>query len=290
MRRSRALYPVAPARALFAAFVLVATLATPAIADVPARRVITLAPHLAEMVFATGAEAALVGTVEYSDYPAAARAIPRVGDAFRLDRERIMSLRPDLVLAWDGGTPVAVIEQLRGDGHAVAVIGGDTLGSVADALEQIGRLTGSETTASLQAARYRDELAVLRERYHRAAILPTFFQISEQPLYTVTGQQIISQAIDLCGGRNVFADLPGLVAQVSAEAVVAADPRVMLATAGAGDDPLARWRRFQDLAAVSAGHLYLVDGDLVSRPGPRLLIGVSQICESLEASRGRSDG
>ncbi len=287
MTRSARRDPAAPAWARFVAFVFIATLATAAVSDVPARRVITLAPHLAEIVFAAGAGPALVGTVEYSDYPQAARDIPRVGDAFRLDRERIMSLRPDLVLAWGGGTPVAVIEQLRGDGHTVVVIGGDTLGSVADALEQIGRLTGSETTAAEKAARYRGELTALRERYRGDATLPTFFQISEQPLYTVTGRQIISQAIDLCGGRNVFADLPGLVAQVSAEAVVAAEPRVMLATAGAGDDPLARWRRFQDLAAVRFGHLYLVDGDLVSRPGPRLLIGVSQICERLEASRGR---
>lgn len=278
--------PAAPAWARFVAFLFAAGLATAAASDVPARRVITLAPHLAEIVFAAGAGTTLVGTVEYSDYPQAARDIPRVGDAFRLDRERIMSLRPDLVLAWGGGTPVAVIEQLRGDGHTVVVIGGDSLGSVADALEQIGRLTGSDTTAAVQAARYRGELTALGERYRGDTILPTFFQISEQPLYTVTGRQIISQAIDLCGGRNVFADLPGLVAQVSAEAVVAADPRVMLATAGAGDDPLARWRRFQDLAAVRHGHLYRVDGDLVSRPGPRLLIGVRQICERLEASRG----
>lgn len=280
--------PAAPVWACFLVFVFIATLATAAASDVPARRVITLAPHLAEIVFAAGAGTTLVGTVEYSDFPPAARDVLRVGDAFRLDRERIMSLRPDLLLAWGGGTPVAVIEQLRGDGHTVVVIGGDTLEAVADALERIGGLTGTETTAAAQAARYRGELMALRERYRSDAALPTFFQISAQPLYTVTGQQIISQAIDLCGGRNVFAGLPGLVAQVSAEAVVAADPRVMLATGGAGEDPLARWRRFQDLAAVRQGHLYLVDGDLVSRPGPRLLLGVRQICARIEDSRGSS--
>jgi len=253
-------------------------------------RVITLAPHLAELVYAAGAGDTLVGTVEYSDFPDAALRLPRVGDAFRLDRERILSLQPDLLLAWQGGTPAAVIEQLRGDGYQVVLIGGPSLASVADALEQIGRLTGHSDTAARSASTYRQALAALSERYAARAVRRTFFQVSERPLYTVTAAQIISQAITLCGGENVFADLPGLAAQVSAESVVAANPQVMMATAGGDGDPLARWERFEDLAAVRDGHLYLVNGDLVSRPGPRLLTGVAQICEYLEMSRtGSSD-
>jgi iron complex transport system substrate-binding protein len=255
-----------------------------------APRIITLAPHLAEMVYAAGAGDTLVGTVEYSDFPDAVLQLPRVGDAFRLDRERILSLQPDLLLAWQGGTPAAVIDQLRGDGYEVVLIGGSSLASVADALEQIGRLTGRVDTAERSASAYRQELAALRDRYAARAVRRTFFQISERPLYTVTAAQIISQAIALCGGENVFADLPGLAAQVSAEAVVAANPQVMMATAGGAGDPLARWQRFEDLAAVRDGHMYLVNGDLVSRPGPRLLSGVAQICEYLEMSRsGGSD-
>ncbi len=249
-------------------------------------RVITLSPHLAELVYAAGAGETLVATVEYSDFPDAARQLPRVGDAFRLDRERILSLEPDLLLAWDGGTPAAVIEQLRGDGYEVVVTGGPTLASVADALEQIGRLTGYEEAAAGRAKAYRRELSALTDRYAGRDVLRTFFQISERPLYTVTGAQIISQAIELCGGENVFADLPGLAAQVSAEAVVAADPQVILATADGDSDPLARWHRFEHLKAVSDGHLYLINRDLVSRPGPRILAGVEQICECLQGSRG----
>jgi len=255
--------------------------------DTPARRVITLAPHLAELVFAAGAGETLVGTVEYSDFPEPARRLPRVGDAFRLDRERITSLQPDLLLAWAGGTPVTVIEQLRNDGYTVEVIGGDTLDSVADALERIGGLTGSEATATPGAEAFRRELAGLRQRYAGRPELRAFFQVSERPLYTVTGRQIISQAMTLCGGHNVFEDLPGLVAQVSAERVLAADPEIMLATADAGEEALARWREFESIAAVRAGHLFLVDGDLISRPGPRMLAGIGQICERMEASRAR---
>jgi iron complex transport system substrate-binding protein len=276
--------PVALAGALL---LLLSHAALSGTGDAPARRVITLAPHLAELVFAAGAGGTLVGTVEYSDFPEPARRLPRVGDAFSLDRERITSLQPDLLLAWGGGTPVTVIEQLRDDGYPVEVIGGDSLDSIAYALEQIGRLTGSEVTATPRAEEFRRELARLRQRYSGRPVLRAFFQISERPLYTVTGRQIISQAMTLCGGRNVFEALPGLVAQVSAERVLAADPEVMLATADAGEEALARWREFDSIAAVRAGHLYLVDGDLISRPGPRMLAGIGQICERMEASRER---
>jgi iron complex transport system substrate-binding protein len=257
--------------------------------DAPARRLITLAPHLAELVYAAGAGQALVGTVEYSDFPEAARRLPRVGDAFQLDRERILSLQPDMLLAWDGGTPVMVIERLRSDGFPVEVIGGATLDSIARALERIGRLAGTEATATARAREFRQELDDLRQRYGGRPVLRAFFQISARPLYTVTGRQIISQAMTLCGGRNVFAEAPGLVAQVSAESVLAADPQVILATAGGDDDALAWWREFGSMAAVRRGNLYLVDADLVSRPGPRLPAGIGQICERIETARERSD-
>lgn len=258
--------------------------------DPPARRVITLAPHLAELVFAAGAGDTLVGTVDYSDFPEPASRLPRVGDAFRLDRERITGLQPDLLLAWGGGTPVTVIEQLRDDGYPVEVIVGDSLDSVAEALERIGRLTGSEATATPRAEEYRQALADLRQRYAGRPALRAFFQVSERPLYTVTGRQMISQAMALCGGRNVFEALPGLVAEVSAERVLAADPEIMLATADAGDESLARWREFDSIAAVRNGHLYMVDGDLISRPGPRILAGIGQICARMEAARGHPGG
>jgi iron complex transport system substrate-binding protein len=249
-------------------------------------RIVVLSPHLAELVFDAGAGAALVGAVEYTDFPEAAREVPRVGDAFRIDRERVAGLAPTLILAWGGGTPRQVIQQLRDDGYRVEVIESDTLEAVAAALRQIGELAGTSETARARADAYLKNLAALRVRYEGRRRIRVFFQIAERPLYTVTGEQTIGQLVELCGGANVFRDLPGLAPAVSMESVVAADPEVMLATGDGSGEPLAAWRRFPGISAVRNDQLYTVNGDHVSRATLRLLEGAREVCARLEQSRG----
>jgi iron complex transport system substrate-binding protein len=258
--------------------------ATGAAAD--AQRIVTLAPHLGELVYDAGAGERLVGVIAYSDFPPEARELPRVGDAFGVKREVVAGLRPDLILAWDGFTPPAIVASLEEDGHRVVVIGARTPEDVADALLAIARLTGTEATARPAAERYRRALAALADAHAAARPIRVFVQLAARPLYTVSDRQMIGQVVRLCGGENVFGGLDGLTPVVGPEAVVAADPEVMLGTGDDGAaDPWSRWREFPTLTAVAAGQLYAVNADHVTRPSLRLARGAAEICDYLDRAR-----
>jgi iron complex transport system substrate-binding protein len=259
-----------------------------ATAPAPAQRIVTLSPDLAELVYTVGAGDRLVGTIEYSDFPPEAKSVPRVGDAFGLDFERLGALRPDLVLAWDGGTPERWIERLRELGYRVETLGVRRLEDVAVELEQIGRFTGREDAARAAAREYLDRLSALRARYASAERVTVFFQISTQPLYTVGAPHAISAMIELCGGRNIFDDLSSLAADVSAEAVLGRDPQVIIAGDDAGDGALEGWRRWPALTAVVNDNLYSVRAELVTRSSTRLIGGVEEICAALARARERN--
>jgi iron complex transport system substrate-binding protein len=250
----------------------------------PATRVVTLAPHLAELVHAAGAGDLLVAVSEYSDFPAAVRELPRVGDAFRVDLERLVALRPELIIVWGSGNPQALQDRVAGLGVPMLVFEPRELADVARHLELIGRATGRDAAARTAATRYRERLAALRAAHAGAAPLSVFYQISDQPLYTVNGQHPISQMLSLCGGRNVFAGLGPLAPVVSEEAVVQADPEVIIT----GSQPVAelarRWGRWPGLRAA-AGGLHSVDADLVARVTPRVLDGIVALCAALDATR-----
>ncbi|HWP95096.1 MAG TPA: cobalamin-binding protein [Gammaproteobacteria bacterium] len=250
---------------------------------VPARRVVTLAPHLTELVYAAGAGATLVGADRYSDYPPAARELPRIGDAFQQDAERILALAPDLVLAWGSGTPRAAIDRLAGLGLAVVALEPRGLEDIARQLLLIGELTGHATTAQHAADTYRARLAALRERHAGRAPVKVFYQVSAQPLYTVNGAHTISELLALCGGINVFADLEVLAPVVALEAVLARAPEAIVTGYAAAE--LDMWRRFPELPAVAHGNLFVIDGSLVARATPRLLEGGERLCAVLEQAR-----
>lgn len=254
----------------------------------PVTRVATLAPHLTELVFAVGAGPALVGRDSWSDHPPAAQAVPSIGDAFRLDLERLVASRAQAVLAWGGGTPVAVIEKVRALGIAVVVLEPRTLEDPARHLELIGALTGRAAEAVSLATRYRGRLAALRRNHADAARVRVFYQVSEQPIYTVNGKQPIGLMIELCGGSNPFAALAALAPVVSEEAVVAADPELILTHAGEGGSVgalRARWSRWPGLAATRRDAFRELDGDLVTRPGPRMIDGAEAVCAALSQAR-----
>jgi iron complex transport system substrate-binding protein len=254
----------------------------------PLTRLVTLAPHLTELVHAAGAGAAVVGRDAWSDHPAAARAAASVGDAFRLDLERIVALRPQAVLAWGGGTPTTVVDKVRALGIPVLLLEPRTLEDPARHLELIGTLTGHATEAGAVARRYRERLAALRAAHAGAAPVRVFYQVDARPLYTVNGRQPVGQMIELCGGVNAFAALDALAPVVSEEAVVASDPQLILTHAGEGGSVAAlraRWSRWPTLAATKADAFQALDGDLVSRPGPRLVEGAAALCTAIDGFR-----
>lgn len=250
----------------------------------PAQRIVALAPHAVELLYAAGAGAQVVAAVDYSDFPAEAKRLPRVGGLNQFSLETILRHRPDLVVAWADGTDPRALERLRALGVAVFVSRPLGLDDVARELEALGRLSGHAQTAQAAAADYRTHLARLAERNARRAPLTVFYQIGTAPLFTVGSRSFIDQMLRLCGGRNVFSSLDRPAAQVSAEAVVTARPQVMLATTAS---ELAVWARWPTIPAVAHGTLYTLPADPVSRPGPRLAEGAEAVCRALDTARLR---
>jgi iron complex transport system substrate-binding protein len=250
-------------------------------------RIVSLAPHLTEIAYAAGAGDALVGTVEYSDYPAAARSLPRVGDGWRVDFERVLALRPDVVLAWTSGTPRATVAQLEAMQLEVVEVPTFRLADVPAALRLIGDLAGTRVAAEPVAARFEAEARRLRDRHAGDTPLTVFVQIDDEPLFTVNGRHVISEVVELCGGRNVFAGLPQIAPQVDVEAVLARDPQVILSTDDTVADPRALWQRWPQLAAVRSGTIYTMPSDTVARASPRLVEGVNAVCAALDDARSR---
>ena len=255
--------------------------------SVPAQRIVALAPHVTELVFAAGAGDRLVGVVDYSNFPAAAKSLPRVGGYSRFDLEALAALEPDLVIAWKSGNAAPALDRLRALGIEVYVNESRTLDDVARSLRDIGELAGTEAAANAAAQAFMQRLETLRTSFSGRPAVSTFYQIWHQPLMTINGEHLISDVIRLCGGRNAFASLTLLAPKISEEAVVAADPEVIVAS-GMGDarpEWLDAWRRWRQLTAVARGNLFVVPPDLIQRHTPRILDGAELLCNHLEEAR-----
>jgi iron complex transport system substrate-binding protein len=261
------------------------------------RRVVTLAPSLTELVFAAGAGASLVGTTALSDFPEPARHIARIGDAGRLDVERVLTMKPDLVLVWQRGATSREQEQLAAAGIPLFHLEPRRLDDVARAIERLGQLLGSADVAAAAAADLRRSLGALRDRHAGAAPVRVFYQIWMRPLMTINRSQIIDDVVTLCGGRNVFAELTPLVPVVSTESVVAADPEAIFTASEEGgsapawqqrpqDPAFAAWRQHPRMTAVRRGWLFTLNGDGISRLGPRIVDGARAMCAALAQVRG----
>ena len=249
-------------------------------------RVVTLAPHLAELVVAAGAGERLVGVSAYTDYPPDAAALPVVGDAFAVDREQLALLDPDLLLAWESGTPAHVVDALRDGGFAVEVVRTRGLEDVADALERVGALLGTAERAAEVAAQFRADLAALAAANEAAPPIRAFYQISSRPLYTVSGAHYISELMQICGADNVFADLTTLAPAVDVEAVIARDPEVLLA---AGDAAFDDWSRWPEMAANRHGNHFRLPAGEIGRASPRLVAAGEAMCAALAVARQNRD-
>lgn len=255
----------------------------------PAARVISLAPNVTELLYAAGAGGKLVGAVEYSDYPPAARQLARVGDATRVDLESLLALKPQLVVGWLSGNPASTLERLRDLGIPVYTLEPRVPTDVARHLRVLARLTGTAATGENAARAFEAGIADLAAEYRNAEPLSVFYQISEQPIYTVNGEHIISRVIELCGGRNVFADPRILAPRVSREAVLLADPQVIVSGLQVEEkDAFAAWRPWTRLRAVASGNLYRVNPDHLHRATPRLLDGARAVCEALAKARRKA--
>jgi iron complex transport system substrate-binding protein len=253
--------------------------------EAPARRIVSLAPHLTELAFTAGAGDRIIATIEYSNHPAAARKIARIGDAFHVDLERLVALKPDAVLVWESGTPLRVIERIRALNLRVISFQTHRLDEVATTLRSIGKLTGTSAIADAEASRFEREIAALRREYRERAAVSVFIQINNAPLYTVNGRQIMSELVELCGGRNVFAQLNELAPAIGLEAVVEANPQVILSTDDTVPDAAATWKKWTHIQAVRASNVYTLPSDDFARATTRLSVGARQVCRTLDEAR-----
>ncbi|MFQ5547114.1 MAG: helical backbone metal receptor [Woeseia sp.] len=248
-------------------------------------RIVTLAPHLAELVFAAGAGEHLVGVSAYSDFPGEVSALPVIGDAFVVDQERLALLAPDLLLAWQSGTPKHVVDELSGRGYRVEVIRTRNLEDIALSIERIGELAGDASLAAKAATEYRQGLRRLAEAHSAAEPIRVFYQIQKRPLYTISGGHYVSELIELCGGQNVFSTLSSLAPLVAVEAVIERNPEIMLVSSDSAADALGEWDRWPDLAANRYGNRFVMPADEIGRPTPRLLLAGQALCAILEQGR-----
>ena len=252
----------------------------------PAQRIITLAPNLAELVFAAGAGEYLKAVVEYSNYPAQVTQIARVGDAFRIDIERIIELDPDLIIAWKSGNPQTALQKLEDLGITVWQIEITHPDEIADSVENIARATGKETVGLPLAMQLRSRLTQLRRQYADKTPVDYFYQIAARPLYTINDQHIISRSLEICGGHNVFSELPTLAPQISRESVILANPQSMIAPETTDDPtPLAVWRDWPQMQAVKNNTMLYLPADEISQAAPRLLDSIELACKLLDDVR-----
>src|SRR4249920_1152930 len=250
-------------------------------------RIISLSPHITELLFAAGAGDRIVGVDDMSDYPPAVAGIARVGETSALDVEGLLKLKPTLIVLWDSGTPPRRREELKRLNLQLYVTEQHHLDDIATTLLDFGRLAGTETVAAAAAGRYRSELAQLRAQYAGRPRLRAFFQVWDRPLYTLSGGHVVTEVLSLCGADNVFADLTTLAPAIDREAVRARAPDVILigATATEGARQSADWGRVGNLRAVRNQHIFTVDPSLIGRMSPRILQGVRDVCDVLDRAR-----
>src|SRR6185295_6687936 len=253
----------------------------------PAQRIISLAPHVTEQLFAAGAGEKLVAVSEYSDYPPEAKRLPTVASSAGVNLESILALKPDLVVAWRLEATASALARLESLGVPVFYSEPRRLAQIPDSIEALGELAGTSATARSVAASLRGELKRLEAEYRSRRPVSVFYQISERPLMTLGGRQFVSDAIELCGGRNVFADSALMAPQVNIESVLAADPEVIIT---AKTDPSDRswrafWRRFPGLRAVQADNLYAVPVNEMHRHGPRAIRATAVLCRHIDEAR-----
>ena len=264
---------------------LVAALLLAAAVAAPPARIVTLAPSITELAFEAGIGDRIVGVSAYSDYPAAARALPEVSSAAGFSVERIAALKPDMAFVWRDSARPEEIERLEGLGIRVVVISARTLGEIPVALERIGNAAGVDVAARARA--FRDRVEALRHAYSSRRRVGVLLEIWHQPLTTIAGRHYMNDALEICGARNVFTDLPGLTPVVPWESVYARDPEVVVGAGSAGDRARfeASWRERPELSAVKRDRLVYLDPDSIQRPSLRIVEGIARLCEELERAR-----
>lgn len=249
-------------------------------------RIVALAPHLVEIVYAVGAGDTLVGAVEHSDYPEAALAIPRVGNYTAINVEAVLRLKPDWVLAWKSGNGGKIIRKLRSLGLNVYVSEPGKLESISVLIQEVGELSQGQNTQQSVTA-YRDKYQALKDNYSQLKPVSVFYQVWNKPLQTLSDKSVVGDVIKLCGGRNIFADEIAIAPKTNVESILLANPEAIIASGMGEERPqwLDNWKAWPQLQAVENKQLFFIHPDLIQRHSPRLLDGAEIMCQQLQQAR-----
>lgn len=252
-----------------------------------ANRIISLSPNTTEILFHIGAGNKIVGADEYSNYPPAANKIIRVNNHAAANYELIISLKPDLVIAWQSGNGEKIIARLRELGLPVFVVETQHMQEIPSLYRRLGELSGQPVIAKQQADIFAEKLERLSQSFASREKVRTFYQIWNDPLMTLNGDHILTDIIELCGGVNVFADSAALVPYVNMESVLARDPQVIISGGANKDDlwNLGIWQKWSGLSAVKNRQIYSIPSDLLQRHSDRILQGAELVCQYLEQAR-----
>jgi iron complex transport system substrate-binding protein len=252
-----------------------------------AQRIISLSPNTTEILFHIGAGKKIVGADEYSNYPAAANDIVRVNNHAAANYELILSLQPDVVIAWQSGNGEQIIGRIRELGIPVFVVETATLNDIPHLYRRLGQLTGFEKKADLQAGKFSDGLNQLHDKFSFGERVRVFYQIWNEPLMTLNGDHMVTDMIELCGGINIFSDAEALVPYVNIESVLAANPQIIISGGKNKNDLLDSgfWQKWQGISAVKNQQLYAIPSDLLQRHSNRILEGTGLMCEYIDLVR-----
>ena len=254
------------------------------------QRIITLSPHLAEMVDAAGAADRLIGVSAFSNYPNKVKNLPITSDARSIDIERISTLKPDLILYWENGTPatqVAIIKKVFGKSVQIRSVNPKTLSDIASDIDMIGAITGTEKIALKNSQKLRNDISELKSTYSKnktSKKVKVFYQVWAQPLMTINHDHLIGDIIQICGAEQLFAKEQLLTPTVSREAVIQANPDIIFTATDSSQGKMdwSMWKSIPNLNATKNNAFIEIDGDIISRPSPRALEGAKKMCQEIE--------
>lgn len=244
------------------------------------QRIISLSPHVTEMIFSAGAGDRLVGVVSYSDFPKAAQNITNIGSYQSINIEKIIQLNPDMIIAWQTGNQSKDIEKLTQLGFTIRYSNPHKLSDIPKEIRRFGKIFQTESQANKVANKLEQKLQTLKTNQSKLQPVSAYYQIWNKPMMTINGKQFISQALDLCGAHNIFNELPSLTPQISIESVIKRNPQVILLGGQKAMQQawLKDWQKWPNISAVQNQHIYTLNADTFQRPTARLINGIEGLC------------
>ncbi|MXZ79937.1 MAG: cobalamin-binding protein [Gammaproteobacteria bacterium] len=256
----------------------------------PAASIISLAPHNTENLFTAGAGEKVVGVVNHSDYPPAARQIPLIGTHVQFNLELIVSMKPDLIVAWQSGNAEEVLRRLEELGFPIYVSQPFTIDDIVGSIENLARLAGTQDAVDPELGPAVRKLEELRRDHAHKRPVEVFYQVWTEPLITLNGRHILSQALGICGAKNIFGQLPMLAPRISIESVLDINPEAIVTDLVDGRVPdMSYWENWSSIRAVQRQNYVFLDPDVMFRPTLRMLKGIPDFCAELDLIRTRQE-